>query len=239
MCGIAGAFQYQGREGIDRYTLSNMLACIGHRGPDDWGLLLCRGLGIGMRRLSIIDIDGGKQPISNEDGTITIVFNGEIYNYSELREMLSGKGHIFKTSSDTEVIVHLYEDLGEDCVKELRGMFGFAIWDSARQRLFIARDRLGIKPLYYADCGGSLESALQNQSHPAASGGSALVGFGWAGPFSIVKVRARARDDVSRHPLSPAGSHSYVRPKRNRHPIVLAAFLRRQSHESPKRGSLR
>jgi asparagine synthase (glutamine-hydrolysing) len=156
MCGIAGVFEYEGRERIGKATLFDMLSTIEHRGPDDQGALFSGDLAMGMRRLSIIDLAGGKQPISNEDGEITVVFNGEIYNYRELQQRLRSRGHMFSTSSDTEVIVHLYEDMGEDCVNELRGMFAFAIWDSARQRLFIARDRLGIKPVYYTDQNGSL-----------------------------------------------------------------------------------
>jgi asparagine synthase (glutamine-hydrolysing) len=205
MCGIAGAFQHEGREGIDRHTLSNMLESIHHRGPDDRGLLLCRGLGMGMQRLSIIDLAGGKQPISNENGTISIVFNGEIYNYRDLRETLLAKGHTFKTSSDTEVIVHLYEDLGEDCVRELRGMFAFAIWDSASQRLFIARDRLGIKPLYYTDCRGSLvfaseiKAILQHPDVQPSLNSAALGHF-----LSLKYVPAPATMFSGIHALPPA-----------------------------------
>jgi asparagine synthase (glutamine-hydrolysing) len=160
MCGIAGVFEYEGRKGVDRTTLFDMLSAIEHRGPDDQGVLFSGNLAMGMQRLSIIDLAGGKQPISNETGKITIVFNGEIYNYRELQQTLRSRGHMLSTSSDTEVIVHLYEDMGDDCVKELRGMFAFAIWDSARQRLFIARDRLGIKPLYYKEqCGSFIFSS--------------------------------------------------------------------------------
>lgn len=169
MCGIAGIFAYEGRERIEQHVLFDMLAAIEHRGPDDRGVLFAGNLAMGMQRLSIIDLAGGKQPISNEDGTITIVCNGEIYNYRELQEKLRARGHHLRTASDTEVIVHLYEELGEDCVKELRGMLGFAIWDSKRQRLFIARDRLGIKPLYYANQNGALIFASEIKSilmHP-------------------------------------------------------------------------
>jgi asparagine synthase (glutamine-hydrolysing) len=156
MCGIAGIVEYGGRKAPDIDFLGNMLLSLHHRGPDDGGMLLSGNAAIGMRRLSIIDLAGGKQPIWNENGTVAIVCNGEIYNYRELQERLRSKGHILTTSSDIEVILHLYEDLGEGCVKELRGMFAFAIWDSGSQRLFIARDRLGIKPLYYKDDGRSL-----------------------------------------------------------------------------------
>jgi asparagine synthase (glutamine-hydrolysing) len=126
-----------------------MADTIAHRGPDDEGYYLLGPIGLGFRRLSIIDLATGHQPLSNEDGTIWIVFNGEIYNFRELRALLEGKGHIFKTRTDTEVIVHLYEEYGEDCVNRLRGMFSFAIWDDRQKSLFLARDRVGIKPLYY------------------------------------------------------------------------------------------
>ena len=126
-----------------------MADAIQHRGPDNEGFYISGPIGLGFRRLSIIDLSGGHQPLSNEDGTVWIVFNGEIYNYQTLRDDLIGKGHIFKTKSDTEVIVHLYEEYGTDCVQRLRGMFGFAIWDARQEQLFLARDRVGIKPLYY------------------------------------------------------------------------------------------
>src|SRR5438309_10343871 len=136
MCGICGVYEYENRRPVEKQILSGMLGVIRHRGPDDEGLYLNRHIGIGMRRLSIIDLAGGKQPIWNEDGSIAVVFNGEIYNYVELRERLQQRGHSFSTSSDTEVIVHLYEESGEDCVRELRGMFTFAVWDAKKQSLF-------------------------------------------------------------------------------------------------------
>src|SRR6266566_2912179 len=131
-----------------------MCGVMAHRGPDDEGVYVGDGVAIGMRRLSIIDLGGGDQPISNEDGTVWIVFNGEIYNYQELRRDLEKRGHTFRTASDTETIVHLYEDLGPRCVDRLRGMFAFAIWDERRRQLLLGRDRLGIKPLYYAERDG-------------------------------------------------------------------------------------
>jgi len=130
--------------------ITAMADTIRHRGPDDEGLYVSGPVGLGFRRLSIIDLSTGHQPLSNEDGTIWIVFNGEIYNYQELRTFLLSKGHRFKTQTDTEVIVHLYEELGPQCVDRLRGMFGFAIWDANKKSLLLARDRVGIKPLYYA-----------------------------------------------------------------------------------------
>ena len=129
--------------------LEKMTRTIIHRGPDDEGFFTSGPVGLGFRRLSIIDLSGGHQPLCNEDETVWIVFNGEIYNYQELRAFLLTKGHTFRTCSDTEVIVHLYEELGEKCVEKLRGMFGFAIWDGRNNSLFLARDRVGIKPLYY------------------------------------------------------------------------------------------
>jgi asparagine synthase (glutamine-hydrolysing) len=141
MCGICGVYEYETDNRADKHALLSMLQVVRHRGPDDDGIYLDRALAMGMRRLSIIDLSSGAQPISNEDGTVVVVFNGEIYNYLELRDRLRSRGHTLATASDTEVIVHLYEDLGEDCVRELRGMFAFAVWDVARRRLFLARDR--------------------------------------------------------------------------------------------------
>ncbi|MFH1740706.1 MAG: asparagine synthase (glutamine-hydrolyzing) [bacterium] len=147
MCGIVGIYDPEGR--FDRSALIRMNSEMNHRGPDDEGYHLDPPIGLAMRRLSIIDLAGGKQPIANEDETCWIVFNGEIYNYRERRAELLQKGHAFKTKSDTETILHLYEELGDECVHQLNGMFGFAIWDKAKRRLFVARDRLGIKPVYY------------------------------------------------------------------------------------------
>jgi asparagine synthase (glutamine-hydrolysing) len=148
MCGIAGIAN-TGRDGVDVQTIHAMCQTIVHRGPDDEGIFVKDGVGLGMRRLSIIDLAGGHQPIFNEDRSVWIVFNGEIYNFLELRRELEGKGHRFSTHSDTEVIVHLYEEQGAECVNKLRGMFAFALYDERRRRLLLARDRLGIKPLHY------------------------------------------------------------------------------------------
>src|SRR5215813_6846172 len=132
MCGICGVFPFETREPVPVNVLSRMLASITHRGPDDEGTHLDRDVALGSRRLSIIDLAGGKMPIYNEDRSIALVFNGEIYNFKELRSRLLRLGHRFATSSDTEVIVHLYEDAGDECVRELRGMFAFALWDARR-----------------------------------------------------------------------------------------------------------
>src|SRR6185503_5993136 len=153
MCGIAGFIDFWERHPIDPPTrgcmLRDMNDVIRHRGPDDDGFLLKDGVALGMRRLSIIDLAGGAQPISGEDGSVTIVFNGEIYNFQELRNELEKCGHTFKTHSDTEAIVHAYEEYGPSCANHLRGMFAFAIWDDKKRELYIARDRVGKKPLYY------------------------------------------------------------------------------------------
>jgi asparagine synthase (glutamine-hydrolysing) len=147
MCGIAGIRLIDDQ--INPRVLDEMCDLLHHRGPDDRGTFVEKGIGLSMRRLSIIDLSTGKQPIFNEDRSMCIVFNGEIYNFMELRSELEKRGHKFSTNSDTEVILHLYEDNGENCVQYLRGMFAFAIWDKNRERLFIARDRFGIKPLYF------------------------------------------------------------------------------------------
>jgi asparagine synthase (glutamine-hydrolysing) len=149
VCGICGKLAFDREAHVSPELLKSMADTIYHRGPDDEGFYFSGPVGLGFRRLSIIDLNTGHQPISNEDGTVWIVFNGEIYNYQELREFLRSKGHVFKSQTDTEVIVHLYEEFGEACVEKLRGMFGFAIWDDRQKSLFLARDRVGIKPLYY------------------------------------------------------------------------------------------
>ncbi|MDY7081713.1 MAG: asparagine synthase (glutamine-hydrolyzing), partial [Halobacteria archaeon] len=135
----------------DEDTLDDMLSCITHRGPDETGKFFDDGIMMGMQRLSIIDLEGGSQPVWNEDETVAVVFNGEIYNYRELRNELESKGHTFSTNSDTEVLVHLWEEYGREMPAKLNGMFAFSIWDENDEKLFLARDRLGIKPLYYAD----------------------------------------------------------------------------------------
>lgn len=155
MCGITGfidLWNTSGPRGAEASpnTLDAMCRVIRHRGPDDQGVMLKHGVALGMRRLSIIDLAGGHQPISNEDNSVTIVFNGEIYNYRELQTLLQSRGHRFATNSDTEAIVHAYEEFGPACLDRLRGMFAFAIWDDRHQKLFIARDRVGKKPLYYS-----------------------------------------------------------------------------------------
>jgi len=153
MCGIAGILELRKEAQVNPSVLRRMCDVMVHRGPDDEGFYVQGRIGLGMRRLSIVDLARGHQPISNEDDSIWIVFNGEIYNHATLREQLVASGHSYRTRSDTETIVHLYEQYGKACVDYLRGMFAFAIWDAKKKLLFIARDRLGIKPLYYMRSG--------------------------------------------------------------------------------------
>src|SRR5580692_9613467 len=169
MCGICGVIGIERTEQAEAIT-RRMMQALRHRGPDEDGLLVAPSAALGMRRLSIIDLPGGHQPVFNETSNLAVVFNGEIYNFRQLRKTLEGREHVFRTHSDTEVIVHAYEEWGEQCLRELRGMFAIAIWDrrspdssgdtsgeaARRARIFLARDRLGIKPLYYAAVGGAL-----------------------------------------------------------------------------------
>jgi asparagine synthase (glutamine-hydrolysing) len=164
MCGIAGVIETYPGVGVDESTVHRMCEAMVHRGPDDEGIHVRSGVGFGMRRLSIIDLVGGRQPVFNEDKTVWVVFNGEIYNFPELRAQLEERGHRFYTNSDTEVIVHLYEDLGADCVDKLRGMFAFALYDERRRKVLMARDRLGKKPLHYAMTNGRLLFASEIKS---------------------------------------------------------------------------
>ena len=150
MCGITGIFDLRGTRPVDRAVLQRMNDSQVHRGPDEGRLHIEDGVGFGHRRLSIIDIATGQQPLYNEDGSVVVVFNGEIYNYQDLIPELQAAGHRFHTKSDTEVIVHAWEQWGESCVQRFRGMFAFVLWDQKKQTLFMARDRLGVKPLYYA-----------------------------------------------------------------------------------------
>ncbi|MCI0696959.1 asparagine synthase (glutamine-hydrolyzing) [candidate division KSB1 bacterium] len=180
MCGICGTFHFSRDAKVDVAEVRRMNEQIIHRGPDEDGFYLDGRIGLAMRRLSIIDLSGGQQPITNEDGTIWIVFNGEIYNYLELRQDLEKRGHRFKTRSDTEAIVHAYEEYGVDCPTKLNGMFAFAIWDARNERLFLSRDRLGKKPLYYyydrdmLVFGSELKSLLQAKNIPRRVSQSAL-----------------------------------------------------------------
>jgi asparagine synthase (glutamine-hydrolysing) len=170
MCGVCGIFESQGEPVINRATLQAMANTIRHRGPDDEGFFINPGIGLGFRRLAIIDVAGGHQPLSNEDGTVWIAFNGEIYNFQELNQQYLATGHSFRTRSDTETIVHLYEELGEACFAELRGMFAIALWDGRRKRLLLARDRIGKKPMFYSWDGRRLVFGSEIKAIKAAGG---------------------------------------------------------------------
>jgi asparagine synthase (glutamine-hydrolysing) len=168
MCGIAGILTFDPRARVDEDRLRLMRDALTHRGPDAAGLHLDGPAGLGHRRLSIVDVAGGHQPMTNEDQSVWIVFNGEIYNHAPLRAALERHGHRYRTRSDTETILHLYEELGDAAIERLQGMFALAIWDRTRQRLLLARDRLGIKPLYYAQCAHELLFASEIKALLAA-----------------------------------------------------------------------
>ena len=161
MCGIAGLVYSDRTRPCDQRTVTAMTGIMPYRGPDDSGVFLDGPAGLGHRRLSIIDLGGGHQPMADHTQTLWIVFNGEIYNYRTIREELLKKGAVFRTQSDTEVILQLYAERGEECVHALNGMFAFAIWDQRRQSLFLARDRMGVKPLYYAETSGAFVFASE------------------------------------------------------------------------------
>src|SRR3989338_1129729 len=150
MCGICGYIHLDRAKRVSQYILKNMMDTLANRGPDYEGAYLKDNVALGHRRLSIIDLESGHQPMANEDGSIIIVYNGEVYNFLSLKAELTRIGHKFRTHSDTEVIIHAYEEYGDDCVNRFNGMFAFAIWDSRAKRLFLARDKFGKKPLYYA-----------------------------------------------------------------------------------------
>ena len=154
MCGIVGKVSSGDR--VERRLIERMCSLVEHRGPDARGLYLAEGVGLGIQRLRVIDVETGDQPIFNEDRSIAVVLNGEIYNYKALRRDLLRGGHVFSTNGDTEVIAHLYEELGDACVDHLDGMFAFALWDSPNRRLTLARDRIGKKPVIYAEKNGDL-----------------------------------------------------------------------------------
>jgi asparagine synthase (glutamine-hydrolysing) len=175
MCGITGRFNYDLHEPVDRHRLVAMTDAVSHRGPDAAGYYHGPGIGLGHRRLSIIDLATGDQPLANEDGSVQVVFNGEIYNFAEVRAELLASGHVFRTHSDTEIIVHGYEEWGESCVSRFRGMFAFALWDERARRVLLVRDRLGVKPLYYSELpgrgivfGSEIKSLLQDPDVPRA-----------------------------------------------------------------------
>lgn len=184
MCGLTGLFDLEHRRPIDEALLQSMTRAIAHRGPDGEGFHTAPGIGLGHRRLAIIDPAGGQQPMFNEDGRIAIVFNGEIYGFRTLVQQLEARGHVFRTRCDTEVIVHAWEEWGPACVEKFDGMFAFALWDETRQTLFLARDRLGKKPLYYAQLatgelifGSELKALLRHPACPRTLDPTAIDDF--------------------------------------------------------------
>jgi len=180
MCGIVGILAFDPRVEVDAARVRLMLGALKHRGPDGEGVLLDGPVGLGHRRLAIVDVRGGQQPMANEDGNVWIAFNGEIYNHTALRAPLESCGHRYRTRSDTETILHLYEEHGEAAVERLRGMFAFAVWDRAAGRLLLARDPLGIKPLYLAWTRDELLfGALESGGHVTvdAEGGKLAFSF--------------------------------------------------------------
>ena len=183
MCGIAGTFHFNPNEPVDARRLTAMTTAVAHRGPDADGFYIGRGIGLGHRRLSIIDLSTGDQPLTNEDRTVWVVFNGEIYNFAEVRADLVAHGHRFRTNSDTEVIVHAYEQWGERSVERFRGMFAYAVWDEPNRRLVLVRDRLGVKPLHYAVSptglvfGSEIKSLLENPAVPRDWSAEALDAY--------------------------------------------------------------
>src|SRR5262245_375876 len=181
MCGIVGRV---GTAPVSEAELVRMCDAIRHSGPDDWGTFTEGGTGLGMRRLSIIDLAGGHQPLTNEDGSVVVILNGEIYNHESLHQELQGKGHVFRTRSDTEVLVHLYEDYGEGMLQRLRGMFALAIWDRKRRRLLLARDHFGQKPVFYTEVAGRVTFSSE--------------------------IKALLADDPSLAELSPAALDQYL-----------------------------
>ena len=205
MCGIAGRFNYDAMRPVDRATLEAMTDSMSHRGPDASGYHVAPGIGLGHRRLSIIDLSTGDQPLANETGTVWTVFNGEIYNFADVRAELIAHGHRFRTNSDTEIIVHGYEQWGERCVDKFRGMFAFAVWDSAARRLMLARDRVGVKPLYYAELpgrglvfGSELKSLLEDPDVPRQWRPDALDAF-----LTLLYIPAPATIYQGIHKLEP------------------------------------
>ena len=218
MCGITGIFDTREQRPISHTVLHAMNNAQSHRGPDEGSLHIEPGLGLGHRRLSIIDVATGQQPLFNEDHSVVVVFNGEIYNYQELIPELQALGHQFRTKSDTEVIVHAWEAWGEACVRRFRGMFAFALWDRNKQTMFMARDRLGVKPFHYALLDdGMLLFGSELKSVLAHGGAAARHRPGRGGRVLRARLRGRAAHHLppgdealarahAHHPPRPAGA---------------------------------
>ena len=230
MCGIAGFVERDGGAGPSAgqraALLQGMCDVIRHRGPDDEGFYVQDGVALGMRRLSIIDVSTGHQPITNEDGTVWVVFNGEIYNYRELRSALERLGHRFRTATDTEIIVHAYEEWGDRAFTHLRGMFAIAMWDTRARRLLLVRDRVGIKPLFYAQSARRFVFGSEIKSILAA----ARSRRSWRRRPSTTTCRSstrRGRVDLQGHPEAAARAPAVVVARSLRGPALLDAAHRR------------
>ena len=203
MCGIAGFVNRDGVAG-DRELLARMTATIAHRGPDGEGHWIDGPVGLGFRRLAIIDVDGGSQPMANEDGSVWVAFNGEIYNDPALRARLKALGHTFRTECDTESLVHLYEEHGPDFARHLNGMFALAIWDAPRRRLILARDRMGQKPLYYCrDPRRRPRLRLRAQGPAGPPRRAPKARPPEPGPLPVLRVRPRSSFDLAGDPEAP------------------------------------
>ncbi len=203
MCGICGFVNLDRQQPADPAVLVAMRDVIRHRGPNDTGIYVEGPVALGHRRLSIIDIAGGHQPMSNEDASIWIIFNGEVYNYIELRKNLLEGRHQFASNSDTEVMIHLYEDFGAECVRHFNGMFAFAIWDERRRMMMLARDRVGVKPLYYTVAGGTFIFASEIKSilqHPAVTARVDLVALDEFMTYGYVQTPRTAFEGIFRLP---------------------------------------
>ena len=212
MCGIAGKIDHR-RRSIPA-LVERMCESIVHRGPDSRGMHLDGGVGLGIQRLAVIDVEHGDQPIYNEDRTRSSSLNGEIYNYLELREELLARGHRFRTGTDTEVIVHLYEELGPRCVERLRGMFAFAIWDGPRRRLLLARDRVGKKPLFYRATASHALVRLRAARDPARPRGPARARHDRARQLPALPVRPAPAFRVRRDPQAAARARARLGGRR-------------------------
>ena len=219
MCGIVGVLNLRDRPPTEQVTLHQMLSMIRHRGPDGFGVYRDGHVGLGSARLSIIDLAGGDQPIGNEDGSLWIVFNGEIFNYVELRPDLEARGHHFSTNTDTEVILHLYEDYGSDCLSYLNGQFAMAIWDRNKRSLFLARDRLGVRPLFYTVYNGQLLFGSEIKSILAYPGVQAEIEpaaldqiFTYWSTLSPRSVFSNIQDVPPGHYLLASNGHLTIKP---------------------------
>ena len=221
MCGIAGIVASDRLLADDPARVTRMRDVIAHRGPDDAGIFVDERAALGHRRLSIVDLAAGHQPLANEDESIWIIFNGEIYNHASVRPELESAGHRYRTRSDTETIVHAYEQWGDACVERLRGMFAFAIWDARRARLLLARDRLGVKPLYWALAGnrmifGSEIKAILESGLIAAEADDSRI------PEQLEHPVARRNGDaLQRHSAPAAGTYADLREWSRPHPALL------------------